>query len=81
MINGFVEISRSKFLTETWPKIVRSVEAGRSNWKTPQDECFPPLIIIHWVTRDPGSLEKTPLAVCSSDGEGPDRYWVAPDLL
>lgn len=81
MIDGFVEISSSKFLTEVWPKIVRKVEVGRSNWATPQDECFPPLIIIHWVMCHPGSPEKMPVAACLSDGEGPDRYWIVPHLL
>lgn len=81
MFEGFTEISAAAFYGQVWPKISREAEPLKSNWKTPCDECFPPWLIIHWGMRDPETGEKVEVAVSISDGDGPDRHWVAPHLI
>lgn len=86
MIDGFIEVSINCFLTQIWPKISRVTdplvfEPLQSNWRSPQDECFPRMIIIHWGTRHKETHEKITLAVVMSESEEKDRYWVAPHLL
>lgn len=78
---GFTEVSPSTYYSRVWPSIKREAILLQSNFKNPTDECFPPLVIIHWGHKDIETGKNTPLAALWSDGEGTDRFWVAPHLI